>query len=69
MERRNADSESVLVRRVVEARRLTAGAIDGPAHRTAALSPHNQNATASQIPNEKDGHEPRRSFWQRLKCW
>ena len=60
----------MLVRRVVEARRLTAGAVDGPAHRTAALPPQTQHTIANQIPNEKDDDdEPKQSFWQKLKCW
>jgi hypothetical protein len=64
---------AVLVRRVVEARRLTAG--DGPANRTAALplqsNPNrDRNDFAAHTQNEKDGEdEPKQSFWRRLKCW
>ncbi|KNG47664.1 gtpase ras2p [Stemphylium lycopersici] len=66
---------ALLVRRVVEARRLTAGE-NGSANRTAAL-PHlasnaNQNSSsgAAHAYNEKDDdEEPKQSFWRRLKCW
>ncbi|KAF1839583.1 ras-domain-containing protein [Decorospora gaudefroyi] len=62
---------ALLVRRVVEARRLAAGANDGPAHRTAALPPPNPNSHPNtlQLPNEKEDDEPRESFWRKLKCW
>ncbi|KAB2105408.1 hypothetical protein AG0111_0g5695 [Alternaria gaisen] len=64
---------ALLVRRVVEARRLTAG--DGPANRTAALPLHSNpnrdpNDYAAHTPNEKDSEdEPKQSFWRKLKCW
>ncbi|KAL1800304.1 hypothetical protein ACET3X_000646 [Alternaria dauci] len=64
---------ALLVRRVVEARRLTAG--DGPANRTAALplqsSPNRDpNDFAAHTENEKDSEdEPKPSFWKKLKCW
>ncbi|KAG9192236.1 ras-domain-containing protein [Alternaria panax] len=64
---------ALIVRRVVEARRLTAG--DGPAIRTAALplqsNPNRDpNDFAAHTQNEKDGEdEPKQSFWRRLKCW
>ncbi|RMZ70308.1 RAS small monomeric GTPase [Pyrenophora seminiperda CCB06] len=55
---------ALLVRRVVEARRLTAG--DGAA--THSLS-NNLNATGAYSQNEKDDEEPKQSWWRRLKCW
>ncbi|KAI4955778.1 hypothetical protein J4E91_001639 [Alternaria rosae] len=64
---------ALLVRRVVEARRLTAG--DGPANRTAALPLQSHpnrdpNASAAYLHNEKDNEdEPKKSWWRRLKCW
>jgi len=64
---------ALLVRRVVEARRLTAG--DGPANRTAALPLHSNpnrdpNDYAAHTQNEKDSEdEPKQSFWRKLKCW
>jgi small GTP-binding protein len=64
---------ALLVRRVVEARRLTAG--DGPANRTAALplqSNPNRDPSdlAAHTQNEKDSDdEPKQSFWRKLKCW
>ncbi|RYN33094.1 hypothetical protein AA0113_g2122 [Alternaria arborescens] len=64
---------ALLVRRVVEARRLTAG--DGPANRTAALPLHSNpnrdpNDYAAHTQNEKDSeNEPKQSFWRKLKCW
>ncbi|RYN26728.1 hypothetical protein AA0115_g6815 [Alternaria tenuissima] len=64
---------ALLVRRVVEARRLTAG--DGPANRTAALPLHSNpnrdpNDYVAHTQNEKDSKdEPKQSFWRKLKCW
>ncbi|CAN9141382.1 unnamed protein product [Alternaria alternata] len=64
---------ALLVRRVVEARRLTAG--DGPANRTAALPLHSNpnrdpNDYAAHTQNEKDSEdEPKQGFWRKLKCW
>lgn len=62
---------ALLVRRVVEARRLAAGD-NGlgaqPHHRTAALPPPGANE-ASYTPNEKGDDEPKQSWWRRLKCW
>lgn len=57
----------VLVRRVVEARRLAAG--HGPASRTAALPPPTQSETNANNSNEKDSGAQRTSFWKKLKCW
>jgi GTPase KRas protein len=61
---------TVLVRRVVEARRLAAGegAVSPQPYRTAALPPPNANE-ASHTPNEKGNGEPKDSWWRRLKCW
>ncbi|KAI4930695.1 uncharacterized protein J4E92_004527 [Alternaria infectoria] len=62
---------ALLVRRVVEARRLTAG--DGPANRTAALPLQSHpnrdpNSSAAYLDNEKDDEdEPKKSWWRRLK--
>jgi hypothetical protein len=59
----------VLVRRVVEARRLAAsGGVDAT---------HSDGTAALPRVNEKDGsplsltagNEPKRSFWSRLRCW
>ncbi|KAF1946440.1 ras-domain-containing protein [Clathrospora elynae] len=58
---------ALLVRRVVEARRITAGA--GPAHQTTNLPSPSRNETSSHMLNEKDDDESRESFWKKLKCW
>ncbi|OAK95270.1 ras-domain-containing protein [Phaeosphaeriaceae sp. SRC1lsM3a] len=63
---------ALLVRRVVEARRIAAG--DGPGaqpYRTAALPPPGQRDLSQQIPNEKhgDSDNEKASFWKKLKCW
>ncbi|KAF1843769.1 ras-domain-containing protein [Cucurbitaria berberidis CBS 394.84] len=58
---------ALLVRRVVEARRLAAG--DGPAHRTAALPPPKESEFASYNAQEKGDEAPKESFWNKLKCW
>ncbi|CAA9962043.1 hypothetical protein P3342_008105 [Pyrenophora teres f. teres] len=60
---------ALLVRRVVEARRLTAG--DGAANRNMAYSmSNNLNAAGAYQQNEKDGDDdPKQSWWGRLKCW
>lgn len=61
---------ALLVRRVVEARRLAAGdAPEAQPYRTAALPPPGQKGLSSQIPNEKSGDEDSPSFWKKLKCW
>lgn len=58
----------VLVRRVVEARRLTAN--ENAANRTAALPMSNANLSGTHTYSEKhDSDEPRQSFWSKLKCW
>lgn len=63
----NADFVIVLVRRVVEARRLAAG--DSPAHRTAALPQPNHKDPSTHHANEKGDKEPKESLWKRLRCW
>jgi len=61
---------ALLVRRVVEARRIAAGegAANAQPYRTAALPPPNANETTHTM-NEKSDDEPKRSWWRRLKCW
>ncbi|KAH7394081.1 P-loop containing nucleoside triphosphate hydrolase protein [Phaeosphaeria sp. MPI-PUGE-AT-0046c] len=62
---------ALLVRRVVEARRLAAGhGLGAQPYRTAALPPPGPKEL-SQIPNEKNGddNDERASFWKKLKCW
>lgn len=58
---------ALLVRRVVEARRLAAG--HGPAHRTAALPPPKESEFTSYNAYEKGDDVPKESFWKKLKCW
>ncbi|EUC39432.1 hypothetical protein COCVIDRAFT_102162 [Bipolaris victoriae FI3] len=59
---------ALLVRRVVEARRLTAN--ENAANRTAALPMSNANLSGAHTYSEKhDSDEPRQSFWSKLKCW
>ncbi|KAH7558069.1 hypothetical protein BM1_05341 [Bipolaris maydis] len=59
---------ALLVRRVVEARRLTAN--ENAANRTAALPMSNANLSGTHTYSEKhDSDEPRQSFWSKLKCW
>ncbi|EDU45758.1 GTPase Ras2p [Pyrenophora tritici-repentis Pt-1C-BFP] len=59
---------ALLVRRVVEARRLTGG--DGAANRNMAYSmSNNLNADGAYQQNEKDDDEPKQSWWSKLKCW
>lgn len=60
----------VLVRRVIEARRIAAHGGPGPT-RTAALPPVNEKDTSSSnAAPEKDGDTPSKlRFWKRLKCW
>ncbi|KAF2466704.1 ras-domain-containing protein [Lindgomyces ingoldianus] len=63
---------ALLVRRVVESRRIAAAG--GPAaipNRTAALPPMNEKDTSSSTaPPEKGGDGlPKESFWKKLKCW
>jgi GTPase KRas len=62
----------VLVRRVVEARRLAAAGDDAPGtqpYRTAALSLPKANESSSHAANEKSHVTENQSFWRRLKCW
>ncbi|KAF2263494.1 ras-domain-containing protein [Lojkania enalia] len=62
---------ALLVRRVVEARRIAAhgGAATMPT-RTAALPPMNEKDTSSHNPPEKGGEgQSNDSFWRKLKCW
>ncbi|EUC48481.1 hypothetical protein COCMIDRAFT_87281 [Bipolaris oryzae ATCC 44560] len=59
---------ALLVRRVVEARRLTAN--ENAANRTAALPMSNANLSGPHTYSEKhDSDEPRQTFWSKLKCW
>ncbi|EMD68770.1 hypothetical protein COCSADRAFT_276539 [Bipolaris sorokiniana ND90Pr] len=59
---------ALLVRRVVEARRLTAN--ENAANRTAALPISNANLSGAHTYSEKhDSDESRQSFWSKLKCW
>jgi GTPase KRas protein len=61
-------TKPVLVRRVVEARRLTAN--ENSANRTAALPMSNANRSGAHTYSEKqDSDEPKQSFWSKLKCW
>lgn len=60
----------VLVRRVVEARRLAAeGARGAQPYRTAALPPPKANDSTAHTPNEKSDQEEKEGFWKKLKCW
>jgi GTPase KRas protein len=60
----------VLVRRVVEARRLAAGDAPGvQPYRTAALARPKANESSLNPPNEKSNEVEKGSFWRRLKCW
>jgi GTPase KRas protein len=60
----------VLVRRVVEARRLAAGDAPGAQpFRTAALPPPKANEPSTLAPNEKTNDMEKESFWNKLKCW
>nr|AEI69325.1 CLG2P [Curvularia lunata]UFQ25522.1 CLG2P [Curvularia lunata]UFQ25523.1 CLG2P [Curvularia lunata]UFQ25524.1 CLG2P [Curvularia lunata]UFQ25525.1 CLG2P [Curvularia lunata] len=59
---------ALLVRRVVEARRLTAN--ETSVNRTAALPMSNPNQPAANNYSEKhDSEEPKQGFWSKLKCW
>lgn len=60
---------ALLVRRVVEARRLAAGEhVGAPTTRTAALPPPMRTNDAAHA-NEKDEDESQGGFWKKLKCW
>jgi GTPase KRas protein len=61
---------TVLVRRVVEARRIAAQGGPGP-NRTAALPPVDEkDGSSSNAAHEKDGDKtPRRRWWKKFKCW
>jgi hypothetical protein len=60
----------VLVRRVVEARRLAAGeGFGAQPYRTAALPPPKANEASAFSPNEKNDDEAKEGFWRKLKCW
>ena len=60
----------VLVRRVVEARRIAAngGTAETPA-RTAALPPMNEKDGASSNQAPEKSKMERGGFWKRLRCW
>jgi GTPase KRas protein len=61
---------AVLVRRVVEARRLAAG--DAPvaqSFRTTALAPPKANESSTYTPDEKPDGTGKEHFWDKLKCW
>ncbi|KAF2444225.1 ras-domain-containing protein [Karstenula rhodostoma CBS 690.94] len=60
---------ALLVRRVVEARRLAASGGITAMHTegTAALPPFNEKDGSPSSPNE--GNEPKESFWKKLRCW
>ncbi|KAH7095019.1 P-loop containing nucleoside triphosphate hydrolase protein [Paraphoma chrysanthemicola] len=61
---------ALLVRRVVEARRLAAG--EGAAqqpYRTAALPPPKGNEASAFDSHGRDDDETKQGFWQKLKCW
>lgn len=66
--RPNAD-ETVLVRRVVEARRLAAsgGVAPTSAESTAALPPFHEKDGSPASPPETS--ELKESFWKKLRCW
>lgn len=60
----------MLVRRVVEARRQTAGDSSAQTIRTPALPPVNEkHASSSDPPSEKGGQDAKESFWKKLRCW
>jgi GTPase KRas protein len=64
-----ANENLVLVRRVVEARRLEAqGTAQPQPYRTAALPAPRANET-THTRNEKSEDEPTQSFWRKLQCW
>lgn len=60
----------VLVRRVVEARRIAAQGGAGP-NRTAVLPPLDEKDVSSlNAPPDKNNGAPKKErFWKRLKCW
>ncbi|KAH3910684.1 hypothetical protein HBI56_189570 [Parastagonospora nodorum] len=61
---------ALLVRRVVEARRLAAqGAPGAQPYRTAALPPPKSNESSPYAPNFADEDAKKPSFWRRLRCW
>jgi len=62
--------DTVLVRRVVEARRIAAQGGSGP-NRTAVLPPLDEkDASSLNAPLGKNGGVPKKErFWKRLKCW
>jgi GTPase KRas protein len=61
---------AVLVRRVVEARRLAAGDAPAPqSFRTAALAPPKANESSTYAPDEKKDDTEKETFWNKLKCW
>jgi GTPase KRas protein len=61
---------TVLVRRVVEARRIAAQGGPGPI-RTAALPPVDEKDACSlnALPVKSGDNPPRQSWWHKLKCW
>lgn len=68
----HANAMIVLVRRVVEARRLTASGGASNALqpvRTAALTPMNDNAQNSSDSSAEKGHGDSPSIWKKLRCW
>ncbi|KAH8724576.1 P-loop containing nucleoside triphosphate hydrolase protein [Phaeosphaeriaceae sp. PMI808] len=63
---------ALLVRRVVEARRLAAGdnhGIQTQGYRNATLPPPKANGSPSYTPYEKGDGEPKDGFWNKLRCW
>lgn len=63
---------TVVVRRVVEARRLAAnGGTESMPTRTAALPPMTEkdNMSSSAPPDKHNDGPSKWSFWKRLKCW
>ncbi|KAK7192838.1 hypothetical protein DPSP01_012951 [Paraphaeosphaeria sporulosa] len=60
---------ALLVRRVVEARRLAASGGVPATHTagTAALPPLDEKAGSPSSPNEEN--RPKESFWRKLRCW
>ncbi|KAF2129757.1 ras-domain-containing protein [Dothidotthia symphoricarpi CBS 119687] len=61
---------ALLVRRVVEARRLAAGQGTAPQpYRTAALPPQTEKTNLPHSTDEEGGNAPRASFWSKLRCW
>lgn len=60
---------ALLVRRVVESRRLVASGHTGPAPRTTFLPTTKERDHQSYSTNEKHSEPRKESFWSKLKCW